>query len=72
MWEQVRKPVSAEERMGCGQNHLASLRAQLALAHNEGGQGISRLVRYSVRNVALGEPIAQLCGVSSNNNGQWT
>lgn len=36
-WEQVRKPVSAEERMSRGQGHLASLRAQLAKARGEGG-----------------------------------
>lgn len=35
-WEQVRKPVSAEERMSRGQGHLASLRAQLAKARGEG------------------------------------
>lgn len=34
-WEQIRKPVSAEERMSRGQGHLASLRAQLAKARGE-------------------------------------
>lgn len=36
-WEKERKVVSAEDRMAKGQNHLASIRAQLAKAKGQGG-----------------------------------
>lgn len=64
-WEQVRKPVSAEEQMSSGQGYLTSLRAQLARSAARVAMVFPAFCGNNGRNGALAEPIAQLCGASA-------